>query len=138
MSSSMTNARRGVPIALIAMFTTAAALGADTQSTSEVTVQAERPASKVVGRSSSGMPILLGSVQYRVSYTDLDLSIASNATVLKTRVRDAARDACADLTKLAAISVGGSNECSARAEERAMPQVLAAIAAAESRKTAAD
>jgi UrcA family protein len=113
-------------------------MGADTQVSGEVTVQAERPTTKVVGRSSSGIPIVLASVQYRVSYADLELSIPSNAKVLKTRVRDAARDACADLSKLDAISVSGSNECSAKAEERAMPQVLSAIAAAESRKTAAD
>ena len=93
---------------------------------------------RVVGRSVSGLPVTLASVQYRVSYADLELSIPSNARVLKTRVRDAARDACADLNKLYPITASGSNECSAKAEERAMPQVLSAIAAAESRKLAAD
>jgi UrcA family protein len=138
MTSSMRDVRRSVLIALSAMFAATAAMGADTQVTGEVTVQAERPTAKVVGRSPSGIPIVLSSVQYRVDYSDLELSIPSNAKVLKTRVRDAARDACADLYKLSPISAGGSNECSARAEERAMPQVLSAIAAAESRKTAAD
>lgn len=138
MTSSMRNVRRGVLLAASAMLAATAAMGADTQVAGEVTVQAERPTSKIVGRSSTGMPIVLNSVQYRVSYSDLDISIPSNAQVLKTRVRDAARDACADLTKLSAIAVGGSSECSAKAEERAMPQVLSAIAAATARKTASD
>lgn len=137
MTSSTRDVRRGVLIALSAMFA-AAAVGADSQVTSEITVQAERPTARVVGRSVSGLPVTLASVQYRVSYADLELSIPSNAGVLKTRVRDAARDACADLNKLYPITASGSNECSAKAEERAMPQVLSAIAAAESRKLAAD
>ena len=132
------NVRQGVLIALSAMFAATAATAADTQVTGEVTVQAERPTAKVVGRSQIGAPVISTGVQYRVSYSDLDLSIPSNAKVLKTRVRDAAREACADLDKLYPISTSGSNECSQKAEEGTMPQVLSAIAAAESRKTAAD
>lgn len=132
------NVRQGALIALSAMFATAAVSAADTQVTGEVTVQAERPTAKVVGRSQIGAPVVSTSVQYRISYADLDLSIASNAKVLETRVRDAARDACADLNKLYPISTSGSDECSHKAEERAMSQVLSAIAAAESHETAAD
>ena len=138
MTSSMNTVRRGVLIALSALFAAAAANAVDTQVTGEVTVQAERPTTKVVGRSQTGAPVLLSSVQYRVSYSDLELSDPSNAKVLKTRVREAARNACADLSKLYPVSTTGSSDCSAKAEERAMAQVLSAIAAAEARKTAAD
>ena len=138
MTSLTINVRQGVLIALSVMFAAAAASAADTQGTGEVTVQAERPTAKVVGRSQIGAPVVSTGVQYRISYADLDLSIASNAKVLKTRVRDAAREACTDLDKLYPVTTNGSSECSHKAEERAMPQVLAAIAAAESRKTAAD
>jgi len=93
MTSSMSDVRRSLLIALSAMFAATTAMSADTQVTGEVTVQAERPSARVVGRSSSGIPIVLSSVQYRVNYSDLELSIPSNAQVLKTRVRDAARAA---------------------------------------------
>jgi UrcA family protein len=136
MTRQRMNVRQGVLIALSAMFAATAASAGDTQVSAEVTVQAERPTAKVVDRTAVA-PVILAAVDYRVSYSDLDLSIPSNAKVLKTRVRDAARGACADLDRLYPIS-SGNDECSRKAEERAMPQVLSAIAAAESRKTAAD
>lgn len=138
MTSAMTNVRRAVFVALSALFTTTATMAGDTQVSGEVTVQAERPATKIVGRSSSGIPILRSSVQYRVNYTDLELSIPSNAQVLRTRVTDAARAACADLDRLYSQPSTGPDECSRKAIDGAMPQVLSAIAAAEARKTAAD
>jgi UrcA family protein len=136
MSRRVINVRQGVLIALSALFAATAASAADTQVSSEVTVQADRPTDKVVGRSQMGAPVLLTSVQYRVSYSDLELSIPSNAKVFKARVRDAAREACADLGKLYPISTG--DDCARKAEEGVTPQVQSAIAAAEARKTAAD
>ena len=138
MNRRVINVRQGVLIALSALFAATAASAGDTQVSGEVTVQADRPTAKVVGRSQIGAPVLLSSVQYRVSYSDLELAIPSNAKVLKTRVRDAARGACGDLGKLDAIPTGRSDECAQKAEEVAAPQVQSAIAAAESRKTAAD
>jgi len=135
MTRLMIDVPRGVLIALSAMCAATAASAADTPVTGEVTVQAQRPNAKVVGRTAIGAPVVLASVDYRVSYSDLDLSIASNAKVLKTRVQDAARGACADLERLYTV---GNGECSHKAVEGAMPQVLSAIAAAEARKTAAD
>lgn len=133
------NVRHGVLIALSALFAASAATAADKPPTSEVTVEAERPTSKVVGRSATGAPEVLVEVRHRVTYSDLDLAIPSNAKVLKTRVHDAAHRACADLDTLYPITAaGGSEACAQKAEQRAMPQVLSAIAAAESRKTAAD
>ena len=135
MNRRMIDVPRGVLIALSAMCAATAASAADTQVAGEVTVQAERPTAKVVGRTGIGAPVVLASVDYRVSYSDLDLSIASNAKVLNTRVQDAARSACADLERL---YPDGNSECSRKAVERAMPQVHSAIAAAEARKTAGD
>lgn len=138
MTRKTLDVRRGMLIALSAVFVATAASAEDAKVTGEVTVQAERPTAKVVGRSASGMPIVLSSVQYRVSYSDLDLSIPSNAKVLSTRVRDAARAACADLNKLYSLGASGADGCWQQAEERAKPQMLSAIAAAEARKTASD
>lgn len=138
MTKFMINVQQGVLIALGAMWAATAAIAAEPPVAGEVTVQAERPTAKVVGRSQIGAPVAFVEVRHRVRYSDLDLSIPSNAKVLKTRIRDAARGACADLDTLYPISTPGSDECTRKAEERAMPQVLSAIAAAEARKTAAD
>jgi UrcA family protein len=132
------NVQQGVLIALGVVFAATAAIAADTPVSGEVTVQAERPAAKVVGRSQIGAPVTFVEVRQRISYSDLDLSIPSNVKVLKTRVRDAARGACAGLDSLYPMTINGSDDCSAKAEEKAMPQVLAAIAAAEANKSAAD
>jgi UrcA family protein len=138
MTSLTINVRQGVLIALSAMLAATAASAADTPVSGEVTVQAERPTERVVGRSATGAPTILAGVQYRISYSDLELSIPSNAKVLKERVRDAARGACADLDRLYPIGTSSSGECLRKSEEAAMPQVLSAIAAAEARKTATD
>ena len=138
MTKLMNTVQQGVLIALGAMFAATAAIAADTPVTGEVTVQAERPTAKVVGRSELGAPVAFVEVRHRVRYSDLDLSIPSNAKVLKTRVRDAARGACTDLDSLYPLTTNASDECSQKAEERAMPQVLSAIAAAEARTSAAD
>lgn len=138
MNKLMINVQQGVLIALGAMFAATAAIAADTPVTGEVTVQAERPTAKVIGRSEIGAPVTFVEVRHRVRYSDLDLAIPSNAKVFRARIRDAARGACAELDSLYPISTSGSDDCTAKAEERAMPQVQSAIAAAEARKTAAD
>jgi UrcA family protein len=131
------NVPRALFIAMSTTFATLAAIAADTQVASEVTVQAERPRTTTVGRDATGAPIVLVEVRHRVSYADLELSIPSNVKVFKTRVRDAARAACADLTRLYPSS-STSDDCARKAEENAAPQVMSAIAAAEARRTAAD
>lgn len=138
MTKLLNNVQQGVLIALGAMLAATAAIAADTAVTGEVTVQAERPTSKVVSRSQIGAPVAFVEVRHRVRYSDLDLSIASNAKVLKTRVRDAAHGACADLDTLYPLTTNASDDCTQKAEERAMPQVLSAIAAAQANKSAAD
>jgi UrcA family protein len=133
----MLNASHGALLALSAMFAATAANASDTPAASDVTVQAERPTTKVVGRTAFA-PVILATVQYRVSYSDLDLSIPANAQLLKDRVRDAAREACGDLDKLYPVAATSASECLRKTEQNAKPQVLSAIAAAEARKTAAD
>jgi UrcA family protein len=137
MTRRMFNVSQGALLALSAMFAATAANAGDTPVTSDVTVQAERPTTKVVGRTAFA-PVILATVQYRISYSDLDLSIPTNAQLLKDRVRDAAREACKDLDKLYPITTSSSSECLRKTEQNATPQVLSAIAAAEARKTAAD
>jgi UrcA family protein len=71
-----------------------------------------------------------------VSYADLDLTIDSNAKVLKERVQEAARSICSNLDRMYHLHES-AKACASRAERDAMPQVEAAIAAAQDRKDVA-
>lgn len=126
-------------LALLSMLTmtvaSMVAIAAESQTTEHVIVEAGRPTAKVVGRSASGAPIEEVSLSARVTYSDLELSIPSNAKVLKQRVRDAALEVCDRLEQMYPLG-GGSDSCARKAEEGAQEQVTAAIAKAESRKGA--
>lgn len=128
-------------LALLAVLTMTAAstvaIAAESQITEHVIVEAGRPTAKVVGRSATGAPIEEVSLSARVTYSDLELSIPSNAKVFKQRVHDAAREVCDRLEQMYPLG-GGSDSCVRKAEEGAQPQVTAAIAKAESRKSASD
>lgn len=65
----------------------------------EVTVQASRVMSKVVGKTSSGVPIEDVSLSYGVSAKDLDLSSHAGAMELQKRVADAAQSACKEIDR---------------------------------------
>lgn len=136
MTMLMTSRRRSLLATFTLMFASTGAIAADAPIAGHVTVQAERPTTKIVGRSEIGAPIVFVELRGRVSYSDLELSIPSNAKVLKTRVHDAARGLCGDLDRLYPTTVGG-DDCARKAEAEAMPQVESAIAAAQARKTSA-
>lgn len=112
-----------------------AAAAEQAASLQEVTVQAERATSTVVGRTSSGMPIELIELRHRVSYADLDLATHAGATALEKRVTDASAAACKELDKLYPLESKEAN-CAKKAADGAMPQVHAAVAAAEQRAKA--
>lgn len=126
----LTTMPRILPTVLLLSAT--AAMAADQELAAHVIVQAERPTSKVVGRTVTA-PIQQVELRGRVSYADLELSIPSNAKVLEQRVHAAAQELCADLDRLYPYTEGG-NDCARKAEEQAMLQVDAAIAAARSRR----
>jgi len=99
----------------------------------QVTVQAERPAEKIVGRSGIGAPVKLVELRHRVSYADLDLKSDSGADSLRKRVHEVARNLCADLDRMyPPAETDGA--CKRKAEDAAAPQIEAAIAAARSGK----
>ena len=108
-----------------------AALAAETD-IGAVTVRAERAKEEVVGRTSSGVPVVIYELGYRVSYVDLDLATQSGADTLKGRVREAAKSACTDLDRLYPLTAP-DRHCARKAEDGAMSQVNAAIAAAQRR-----
>lgn len=136
MTTLITPMRQSLLAILISTSVATGAIAADAPIAGHVTVQAERPTAKVVGRDTIGAPIEFVELRGRVSHSDLELSIPSNAKVLKQRVHDAAQGLCADLDQLYPITVG-STDCTRKAEDRAMPQVDSAIAAAQARKSSA-
>jgi len=111
-------------VLLGALFASSAALAAE-QQMEEVHAQVERPAEKIVGRSFTG-PMTEIKLQYHVRYDDLDLATRDGADTLRSRVTQAARQACADLDKRHA-NVGKDLSCIAVAKMSARLQVDSAI-----------
>jgi len=108
-----------------------AAIAQDTSTTPEVRVQASRVIKKEVGRSSStGAPIETAELTMRVSYADLRLDTNSGQALLKSRVADAAKDACTRLS----VPQATDQQCITTAVKNATPQVDAAIAVANARR----
>lgn len=113
----------------------APAMGAQAAAIEEITVVAERPTSKIVGRTSIGAAVELIELRERIRYADLDLATPSGASSLEKRVSDAAKAACDDLDKLYPLEAKDAN-CAKKAADAAMPQVRAAVSAAEARAKA--
>lgn len=96
-----------------------------------VTVTAPRIVKQtiVTGRSyTTGAPIEQTTISRAVHFSDLNLVKSSDDATLKTRVRDAAKDLCAELDKLYPLEPDRS--CVRKSIHRAMPQVKAVISSA--------
>ncbi len=102
----------------------------------EVRVQASGVIKKEAGKTSTGVPIETAEVTMRVGYSDLPLETNSGQALLRDRVHEAAKDACARIS--ASFGPGGvltsDADCISTAVNGAKSQVDAAIAAANSRK----
>jgi UrcA family protein len=104
------------------------------QEMGEVTVQASRVVKKVIGRTSSGVPIEDISLSYGVSTTGLDLSSSAGAAELKKRVTEAANTACKELGRQYPEATTTDAECVKNATDKAMVKVNDLIAAAKKGK----
>jgi UrcA family protein len=93
-------------------------------------VLAERPAEKVVGRTSTGAPIKEYQISYGVRFADLDITTPVGAQALKARVRLAAIALCKDLDALYPMAEQDPS-CATKSEEGAMAEVNAAIKMAQ-------
>lgn len=113
----------------------AAALAAEPQPEAQVTIRAERPSEKVVGRTSSGVPIKEYQLTYHVTFADLDVATNVGANALKARVRKAAYSLCGDLDKLYPTTEP-DNTCVKKAEDDAMSQVNRVITTAQAQTKA--
>jgi UrcA family protein len=133
--SSNNSSRAGVRLAMAAagLAVVGGAFAAEQMSAvEEITISAERPTTTIVGRTSSGAPIELAQLRYRVSYGDLDLNTHAGATELDKRVSDAAAAACKELDKLYPLEKPDPT-CVKKAVDSASAQVRAAVIGAENR-----
>ena len=109
---------------------------ASAQNAQEIKVQAKRAMNtKVVGRTSSGVPIVNVSLSYGVSVADLDLTSSSGAAEVARRVNDAAQAACKEIGRQYPDATPSEAECAKSGVDEAMVKVRELVAAA---KKAAD
>ena len=122
---------RGVALAVGLALASSVAIA---QQLSEVIVEAPR-VQRGVDKGPTGSIDLI-AVTHHVSYADIDIGTASGARVLEQRVKDAAKAACAEITKLypLATEAASSPPCEKTAVDKAMLQVRAAVEAAEKAK----
>lgn len=122
-------------LAAVAVLSTSA-MAQDNSSTPEVRVQASAVIKKQTGQGANGAPIETAVVAMRVSYGDLSLDTRSGQSLLRDRVAEAARDACARVGSV--FPPGGQltedAECIRTAIKDAKSQVDGAIAAANAGK----
>lgn len=104
------------------------------QEMGEVTVQASRVVKKVIGTTSSGIPIEDISLSYGVSTSGLDLSSSAGAAELKKRVTNAANAACKELGRQYPDAQTTDAECVKKATDQAMVKVNDLVAAAKKGK----
>lgn len=113
------------------------AFAAEQSTLPEITVEATRPTTTVVGRSSIGAPVERIQLRHLVGYADLDLNTQSGAAALEKRVNNAAAAACNELDHLYPEK-SPDRSCARKAAAAAMSQVRAAVAAAEKDAKGAD
>jgi len=107
------------------------------QTTDEITVisserrpvRSDAPVITSAGKSVTGTPIIQAEIRNQIRFDDLDLATDAGAAELVNRVREAARQGCAELDKIY-LPAGPDSICAGSAVRAAMPQIDAAIAEA--------
>ncbi len=121
-------------LAAVGIISTSGLAFAQTQTSSptEITITGERT-SKIVGRTSTGVPIEEMTLTRKVSYSDLDLASSAGASELEKRVHETAKELCAKLDKLNPLAQPSGKECIRKATDPALAEAHAAITAAQQR-----
>jgi UrcA family protein len=100
----------------------------------EVDVVAPHVVREKAGKTYSGIPIEVVSLHRHVGYSDLDLTKAADVETFKQRIRDTAKDACAQLDELYPFAISpydpGDTNCIREATEGALAQANLVMAAA--------
>ena len=122
--------RTGVALAL-AVSALLGSAGSIAQTIPEVNVQATRTVeAKVIGRTTTGIPIKSVSLSYGVSTAGLDLSSVAGAQELERRVNDAALAACKEVGRQYPNATPSDVECAKDAAKTAMVKAHELIQAA--------
>jgi hypothetical protein len=104
------------------------------QNVEEVTVQAQRGlTTKVVGRTSSGVPLVDISLGYGANTAGLDLASNAGAAELARRINEAARAACREIGRRYPTATPSDAECAKSAAGEAMVKARKLVAAAQSK-----
>lgn len=122
--------RLKIAVALLAGISVSAGVIAE-EEMGEVTVQASRIVKKLIGTTSSGVPIEEVSLSYRVSAAGLDLASGDGAAEMQKRVSEAAKSACKELSRQYPEATPKDAECVRTARDKAMARVNELIAAAK-------
>jgi UrcA family protein len=102
------------------------------QNVEEVTVQGKRDlTTEVVGRTSSGIPLVNISLSDSASAAGLDLASSAGAAELARRVNAAARAACREIGRRYPDAEPGDAQCTEAAANEAMVKARKLIAAAQ-------
>jgi UrcA family protein len=115
-------------VAVIVGIVATASIGgiASAQNVPEVTVQGTRMVTtKIVGPSSSAVPVTDISISYSVSTAGLDLTSHAGFVELEKRVKDVAESACKELTTRYPTGTPSEAECAKAAVAKTMAKVNA-------------
>lgn len=99
-----------------------------------VTVRASNLATRVIGTTTAGAPLVLTTLKSGVSYSDLNLTTPAGALGLTRRVHGTARDLCGQLDDMFPFEQPTARSCTVKAVADAMRQVRLAIAVARGRE----
>lgn len=99
------------------------------QQTEEVTVRGPGIQSTEVERSSTGVPVVMFTVRYKVLYEDLDLTTTEGMAELTKRIEDAARQGCREIGLAYRTAQPSDWLCARHATREALDEVQQLMAA---------
>jgi len=99
------------------------------QQADEVTVRAPGIEKTEVERSSTGVPVVMFTVSYKVSYEDLDLRTTEGMVELTKRIEDAAKQGCREIGLAYRTAQPSDWLCARHASKEAMAEVQQSVAA---------
>lgn len=99
------------------------------QETEEVTVRGPGIQSTEVERSSIGVPVVMFTVSYKVSYEDLDLTTTDGMAELTKRIEDAAKQGCREIGLAYRTAQPSDWSCARHATKEAIAEVEQLVAA---------
>ena len=115
--------------AIVLLAAVAISGGAVGQETEEVTVRGPGIQSTEVERSTTGVPVVMFTVSYKVQYEDLDLTTTEGMAELTKRIEDAATQGCREIGLAYRTAQPSDWLCARHASKEALAEVQQVIAA---------